>query len=146
MFKPSAAPRMKIATSVFWFLPSDAAARASHIGACAIAAIAIAEPRRKMRLVNMAIYLLWKSGEPNTSEATTVGEAFLPSSPAAIVSNVCREASRPKSAFAIDALSAPCHRDMSTETPGRSPDATAAPKFILAIADVAPSQVSATSG
>ncbi len=58
IFRPSAAPRMKIATRVLRFLPSVAAARASHIGASPIPAIAIADPRRKIRRVNTGRYLL----------------------------------------------------------------------------------------
>ena len=62
---------------------------------------------RKTRRVNTGVYLLSKSGEPSTSDATTAGEAFLPSSPVAIASRVCGEASWPSSAFAIE-RSGPC--------------------------------------
>jgi hypothetical protein len=55
MFKPSAAPRWKMATRIFFFLPSTAAARASQEGTAPIPAIATAEPRKKMRRVTMVV-------------------------------------------------------------------------------------------
>ncbi len=55
IFKPSAAPRWKIATRILRFLPSTEAARASQEGTAPIPAITTAEPRKKMRRVNIVV-------------------------------------------------------------------------------------------
>ncbi len=73
MFSPSAAPRWKIATRILRFLPSTEAARASQEGTAPIPPSPPPSRAEKCVASTWSFYLLWKSGEPSTSDAINGG-------------------------------------------------------------------------
>src|ERR1700678_3048207 len=118
MFKPSTAPRWKMATRIFlrvsvtepgadWAYKD----RDNHAGMEPTPNIASAEPFRKTRLdaiyVPLFAYFFWKSGDPMIRAATSAGFLFLSSKALSMAWRVWGDMERNISAFATSLGSSP---------------------------------------